>query len=135
MEQERDWFRREALELDKMNKDHKRLIIELKMRLEALSEDKDYLQQQLIQAKSLNRATMYELDQFKQKFGDLDGEPGQPWRALTASEQTSPPKLKGNTRNIFEPTAVPDSKASAFGERTPSDLAKIDATINASAIL
>ena len=48
MEKERDWFRHEALQLDKMNKDHKRLIIELRQRLEAVSEDKDFLQQQLI---------------------------------------------------------------------------------------
>ena len=43
MEKERDWFRREALELDKMNKDHKRLIAELRNRLEAVTEDKDFL--------------------------------------------------------------------------------------------
>lgn len=30
MEKERDWFRLEALQLDKMNKDHKRLIVELR---------------------------------------------------------------------------------------------------------
>ncbi len=65
MEKERDWFRREALELDKMNKDHKRLVAELRNRLEAVTEDKDFLHQQLLQAKSLNRNTMYELDQYK----------------------------------------------------------------------
>ena len=43
MESERDWFRREALELDKMNKDHKRVIAELKARLEAVSEDKEFM--------------------------------------------------------------------------------------------
>ncbi len=43
MEKERDWFRREALELDKMNKDHKRLVAELRNRLEAVTEDKDFL--------------------------------------------------------------------------------------------
>ena len=65
LEKERDWFRREALELDKMNKDHKRLVAELRNRLEAVTEDKDFLHQQLLQAKSLNRNTMYELDQYK----------------------------------------------------------------------
>ena len=30
MEKERDWFRREALELDKMNKENKRMVVELK---------------------------------------------------------------------------------------------------------
>jgi len=43
MEKERDWFRREALELDKMNKDHKRLLADLRGRLEAVSEDKEFL--------------------------------------------------------------------------------------------
>ena len=43
MENERDWFRKEALELDKMNKDHKRVIVDLKTRLEAVSEDKGFL--------------------------------------------------------------------------------------------
>ena len=45
MEKERDWFRLEALSLDKMNKDHKRLIVEMKSRMEALSEDKQFLHQ------------------------------------------------------------------------------------------
>ena len=43
MEKERDWFRREALELDKMNKENKRLAMELRQRLETVSEDKDFL--------------------------------------------------------------------------------------------
>ena len=43
IEKERDWFRREALELDKMNKDHKNVLMELRMRLETVSEDKDFL--------------------------------------------------------------------------------------------
>ena len=45
IENERDWFRREALELDKMNKDHKKVIFELRKRLETVSEEKDILQQ------------------------------------------------------------------------------------------
>ena len=51
LENERDWFRREALELDRMNKDHKRMITELKFRVETLGEDKMFLQSQLIKAK------------------------------------------------------------------------------------
>ena len=62
MEKERDWFRREALELDKMNKDHKRVLMELRERLETVSEDRDFMHQQLIEAKSINRNAMYELD-------------------------------------------------------------------------
>ena len=44
MEKERDWFRREALELDKTKKMHKGIILELRQKLEAVSEDKDFLQ-------------------------------------------------------------------------------------------
>lgn len=62
MEKERDWFRLEALQLDKMNKDHKRLIVELRQRLEAATEDKEFLHKQLVDAKSINRNAMYELD-------------------------------------------------------------------------
>ena len=83
MEKERDWFRHEALQLDKMNKDHKRLIIELRQRLEAVSEDKDFLQQQLIQAKSLNRHAMFEIDQYKQKHGDMEVLDQPAWKGLT----------------------------------------------------
>ena len=43
LEQERDWFRREALDLDKMNKNHKLLVGELKQRVESVSEDKEFL--------------------------------------------------------------------------------------------
>ena len=45
LEKERDWFRKEALDLDKMNKDHKQLLQRLKQRLEQVSEDKDFLSQ------------------------------------------------------------------------------------------
>ena len=62
MEKERDWFRKEALELDKINKDNKRLLMEMKERLVAVTEDKDMLHQQLMQAKQINRNCMHELD-------------------------------------------------------------------------
>jgi len=72
MERERDWFRKEALELDKTNKDHKRVLVEIKTRLESVSEDKEFLHQQLIDAKSINRSLMFKLDQYKQTHGDMD---------------------------------------------------------------
>ena len=89
MEKERDWFRREALELDKMNKDHKRVLMELKERLETVSEDRDFMHQQLIEAKSINRNAMYELDQYKQKNGDLECFSGAPFKAIGPSVGTS----------------------------------------------
>jgi hypothetical protein len=42
LEQERDWFRREALKLDKMCKDHKRILARLKTTLESMEEDRDF---------------------------------------------------------------------------------------------
>ena len=45
LEKERDWFRREALDLNKMNKDHKQLLHNIKIKLEAVSEDKEFLSQ------------------------------------------------------------------------------------------
>jgi len=43
LERERDWYRKEVIELDHMNKDHKRVLYEMKTRLESVSEDKDFL--------------------------------------------------------------------------------------------
>jgi hypothetical protein len=43
LEKERDWFRAEALELDKINKDQKKILKVLKERLEAESEEKVFL--------------------------------------------------------------------------------------------
>ena len=74
LEKERDWFRKEALDLDKMNKDHKQLLLRLKQRLEQVSEDKSFIQKQLVDAKQINKSLMYELDVYKQRFGGLDGE-------------------------------------------------------------
>lgn len=42
LEKERDWFRREALKLDKMCKDHKRILNKLKATLENIEEDRDF---------------------------------------------------------------------------------------------
>ena len=48
LERERAWFRREALELDQMNKDHKKVLAELRGNLETVSEDKSILNNELI---------------------------------------------------------------------------------------
>jgi len=45
-----------------MNKDHKRVLFEMKIRLESVSEDKNFLHQQLLDAKSINKSLMFELD-------------------------------------------------------------------------
>jgi hypothetical protein len=48
LERERDWFRREALKLDKMCKEHKRILARLKTALENVEEDRDFYQEQLV---------------------------------------------------------------------------------------
>ena len=62
IEKERDWFRAECLQLDKMNKDMKRLMASLKERLETESEERETLHNKLVEAKSINKRLMYELD-------------------------------------------------------------------------
>ena len=48
LEKERDWFRREALKLDKMCKDQRKILARLKTTLESMEEDKDFYEEQLI---------------------------------------------------------------------------------------
>jgi hypothetical protein len=45
LEKERDWFRKEALKLDSMCKDHKRILGKLKATLENIEEDRDFFQE------------------------------------------------------------------------------------------
>eukprot|EP00347_Sterkiella_histriomuscorum_P002600 403367516 len=65
LEKERDWFRREALKLDKMCKDHKRILNKLKATLENIEEDRDFFQEQLFNAKKVNKALLMELEKYK----------------------------------------------------------------------
>ena len=71
LEHERDWFRREALDLDKMNKNHKLLLAELKQRFESVTEDKTFLNNQLVEAKMINKSLMFELDRYKKRYGEI----------------------------------------------------------------
>ena len=71
LEHERDWFRREALDLDKMNKNHKLLLSELKQRCESVTEDKTFLNNQLVEAKMINKSLMFELDRYKKRYGEI----------------------------------------------------------------
>jgi hypothetical protein len=42
LEEERNWFRREALTLDKMLKEHKKTLGKMKTSLENVEEDRDF---------------------------------------------------------------------------------------------
>ena len=73
LEKERDWFRREALKLDKMCKDHKRILAKLKATLENIEEDRDFFQEQLFNAKKVNKALLMELEKYKSQMVSQDG--------------------------------------------------------------
>lgn len=76
LEKERDWFRKEALKLDKMCKDHKRVLTKLKSALENIEEDRDFFQEQLFNAKKVNKALLMEVDKYKSTiFGASGGGP------------------------------------------------------------
>jgi hypothetical protein len=65
LEGERDWFRKEALKLDKMCKDHKRILNKMKGTLENVEEDRDFFQEQLFNAKKINKALLLELEKYR----------------------------------------------------------------------
>lgn len=62
LERERDWFRSEALKLDKMCKDQKKILARLKTTLENMEEDRDFYQEQLVETKRINKALVLEND-------------------------------------------------------------------------
>jgi len=75
LEEERDWFRMEALKLDKMCKDHKRILNKLKATLENMEEDRDFFQEQLFNSKKVNKALLLELDKYKSTYLSQGGDP------------------------------------------------------------
>jgi len=44
----------------------------MKQDYNSTTEDKAFMHDELVKAKSINKTLMYELDQFKQKYGALD---------------------------------------------------------------
>jgi len=72
LEKERDWFRREALKLDRMCKDQKKILSRLKTTLEGMEEDKEFYQEQLIQTKRINKALVFENEGLKAKNRETD---------------------------------------------------------------
>lgn len=61
LEEERDYFRAEALRLDKHCKDQQRVIEEIKFKNKILSEDRDYYEEFVIETKKENKALKTEL--------------------------------------------------------------------------
>ena len=64
LQNERDWFRREALELDKMNKDRKKTILKLKNQLDNAEDDCRFFNEQLLKTKKINKSLVFELERY-----------------------------------------------------------------------
>ncbi len=67
LEEERDYFRAEALRLDKHCKDQQRVIEEIKFKNKIISEDRDYYEEFVIETKKENKALKTELIGFYTK--------------------------------------------------------------------
>ncbi|KAM3145681.1 hypothetical protein pb186bvf_002227 [Paramecium bursaria] len=69
LEEERDYFREEALRLDKLCQEQQRTIEELKFKLKITNEEKNYYEGFVIDSKKENKALKYEILQlYKQKM-------------------------------------------------------------------
>ncbi len=55
-----------------MCKDHKRILSKLKATLENIEEDRDFFQEQLFNAKKVNKALLMELEKYKSQMGNSD---------------------------------------------------------------
>jgi len=65
LEQERDWFRAEAIRLDKVCKEQQKTLQEVKFKLKQVSEDKSYFEEFVLSAKKENKALKEELMYFE----------------------------------------------------------------------
>ena len=61
LEEERDYFREEALRLDKFSNEQLRTIEELRFKLNIINEEKNYYEGFVIDSKKENKALKYEL--------------------------------------------------------------------------
>lgn len=104
LEKERDWFRKEALKLDKMCRDHKRQLNKMKVTLENTQEDRDFFRIQLFKAKKVNKAMIIELEKYrdgKNIIFEEEEESVQPQLALEAE-----PQREESLSEIFQPLAI-----------------------------
>jgi hypothetical protein len=70
LEKERDWFRDEALKLDKTANEYKQMLEKMKSTLEVVEEDRNFFQDQLFNAKKFNKALNMELQKVSLKTID-----------------------------------------------------------------
>lgn len=79
MEQERDWFRNEAVRLDKICKgegslEYKKSVEKWKSRADALEEDRKFLEDQVLGAKKLNLRAREQLELYHKTYGLIGSE-------------------------------------------------------------
>ena len=96
LEEERDYFRAEALRLDKNCKDQQRVIEEIKFKNKILSEDRDYYEEFVIETKKENKALKTELIGFYTKK-DQSSKKSPKQKPFTAGENEV---RKGKLTNI-----------------------------------
>ena len=65
MEKERDWFREEALRLNKIQKDQKSILDRLKQQIESAQAERDYCHSQLLEEKMNSKALEVENLKFR----------------------------------------------------------------------
>ena len=68
LKEDRDWFRKEAVKLDKMCKEHKKVMGKMKTTLEIIEEDRDFFQEQLFNTKKVNKHLNIELQKYRQNM-------------------------------------------------------------------
>ena len=77
MEKERDWFREEALRLNKLQKDQKAILDRLKSQIETAQAERDYCHGQLLEEKMNSKALVIENLKFRKNqiksISDGDG--------------------------------------------------------------
>jgi len=79
MEQERDWFRNEAVRLDKICKgicssEYKKSVEKWKNKADALEEDRKFLEDQVLSAKKLNLRAREQLELYHRTYGLIGSE-------------------------------------------------------------
>ena len=63
--------------------------------METVQEDKEFLHTQLVNAKSVNKSLMYELDQYRQKYGKNAEFNSKPFQALEETDASLKTRIIG----------------------------------------
>jgi len=111
LEQERDWFRTEAIRLDKVCKEQQRVLTELKFKLKLTNEDKNYYEEFVLTAKKENKALKEELLQFELGKKSVEDLPTLMQQTKNTSGKKKNLELGKNSytpKKMREPEDIPD---------------------------